>query len=86
LLLAKNIHFNFSDVPELTSAVAENKSKWCVYLSKNKPTRHVTVIPINNNHSIEIESKPPCSGLAPPQTLDKEEGIQLILFDLPIGI
>ena len=34
--------------------------KWSVYLSKSKPTRHVTVIPINNNN-LDVEAKPPSS-------------------------
>ena len=36
--------------------------KWSVYLSKNKPTRHVTVIPINNsgaNVDVDVEVKTP---------------------------
>jgi hypothetical protein len=34
--------------------------KWSVYLSKTKPTRHVTVIPINNNN-VDVEVKTPPS-------------------------
>lgn len=34
--------------------------KWSVYLSKSKPTRHVTVIPINNNN-LDVDAKPPSS-------------------------
>ena len=32
--------------------------KWSVYLSKTKPTRHVTVIPINNNVDVEVKTPP----------------------------
>ena len=54
--------------------------KWSVYLSKSKPTRHVTVIPINNNNNnVDIDPK------QPPSPTDREPEITTSTEELPIA-
>jgi hypothetical protein len=74
-----------SAVAATTSSAAAPTSgikgiKWSVYLSKNKPTRHVTVIPINNSN-VDVEVKTPTEDRKIELTASNEE-LQVKLFFL----